>query len=442
MNNNKKKLIENLLNEVALLHESFHVSLKNGDTCAVLKTTRNRILEIWINQSDYVIYTKTVTDTEKHNSQEVMGWKEHAITTESLNIRYSHHNFKNGKTDKNNFSYSTKIYSYDILREVVYHILDVYFDTSQITPIKPLVYGSSYENGLTRIEKPLVKSKDLIDNSLTLLQNTSVDLSFLSTENLRDKTMKELIPTRDILLINLENWFSKSEYKPLPIKSENRRNGIVVHKQGSRTIEFEVYVQNGKDFSCTIRICTNIWKDFLHNAISDNRREEYHDRWNQKTEFYLTLDEFEKFIHHLSGYDIYGFESKLILLDDSHTEDEIRKHADSLSIDDLRKAAKERSTDKPKEITINVKQYIRDGYVSEEAKKRAGGICQLCGNKAPFNRADGEPYLETHHIVWLSNGGADSPENTVALCPNCHRKMHIVADPEDVKILQSKVYKS
>ena len=42
-----------------------------------------------------------------------------------------------------------------------------------------------------------------------------------------------------------------------------------------------------------------------------------------------------------------------------------------------------------------------------------------------------EPYLETHHIEWLCNGGADTIENTVALCPNCHKKMHVVDDPQD-----------
>ena len=44
--------------------------------------------------------------------------------------------------------------------------------------------------------------------------------------------------------------------------------------------------------------------------------------------------------------------------------------------------------------------------------------------EAPFKTKDGTPYLETHHIVWLSNGGEENPDNTVALCPNCHRKMH------------------
>ena len=81
-------------------------------------------------------------------------------------------------------------------------------------------------------------------------------------------------------------------------------------------------------------------------------------------------------------------------------------------------------------------EEIKSPYIAEYAKKRANGICQLCGKKAPFNRPDGEPYLESHHIEWLSKGGADSIGNTVALCPNCHKKMHIVNLENDVRKLK------
>lgn len=79
--------------------------------------------------------------------------------------------------------------------------------------------------------------------------------------------------------------------------------------------------------------------------------------------------------------------------------------------------------------------YIRDQYVSEYAKRRAHGICQLCGQPAPFVRNDGQPFLETHHVKWLADGGDDSIENTVALCPNCHKKMHVLNLEEDVEKL-------
>ena len=82
------------------------------------------------------------------------------------------------------------------------------------------------------------------------------------------------------------------------------------------------------------------------------------------------------------------------------------------------------------------KQYDRNEELVEFVKRRAKGFCQLCGNKAPFNNKNGDPFLEVHHIKWLSEGGDDSIENTVALCPNCHRKMHILNLENDKTILK------
>ncbi|MCG1020770.1 HNH endonuclease [Sutcliffiella horikoshii] len=92
---------------------------------------------------------------------------------------------------------------------------------------------------------------------------------------------------------------------------------------------------------------------------------------------------------------------------------------------------------KPGSRNVVTKVYERNATVSEFAKRRANGICQLCEEPAPFETKHGDPYLETHHIVWLSQGGQDSIENTVALCPNCHRKMHSLDLFEDVMKLQN-----
>lgn len=82
-----------------------------------------------------------------------------------------------------------------------------------------------------------------------------------------------------------------------------------------------------------------------------------------------------------------------------------------------------------------VNSYIRDRHVSEYAKCRAKGLCQLCGKPAPFYDKNGRPYLEAHHIIKLADGGVDSIQNVVGLCPNCHRKMHCLNLKEDVDIL-------
>ena len=88
-----------------------------------------------------------------------------------------------------------------------------------------------------------------------------------------------------------------------------------------------------------------------------------------------------------------------------------------------------------KRVSHTVHTYSRNADVVKIAKMRAYGICQLCKKPAPFLDSKGAPYLEVHHIVWLSRGGTDSTDNAVALCPNCHTKMHIVDDINDVNML-------
>jgi 5-methylcytosine-specific restriction protein A len=89
---------------------------------------------------------------------------------------------------------------------------------------------------------------------------------------------------------------------------------------------------------------------------------------------------------------------------------------------------------------VETAQYQRNVWVAEHAKRRANGTCQLCTKPAPFMDSKGKPYLETHHIEWLSTGGADTISNTVALCPNCHRKMHVINDEADRKFLIARVF--
>ncbi|MDD9193530.1 HNH endonuclease [Aliivibrio sp. S2TY2] len=83
--------------------------------------------------------------------------------------------------------------------------------------------------------------------------------------------------------------------------------------------------------------------------------------------------------------------------------------------------------------------YKRNALISAFVMTRSSGVCELCGNHAPFKTNNGLPYLEVHHIKPLNDGGLDSIDNAVALCPNCHRKMHIVDDEKDKKALLSKI---
>lgn len=69
-------------------------------------------------------------------------------------------------------------------------------------------------------------------------------------------------------------------------------------------------------------------------------------------------------------------------------------------------------------------QRSRAHFVKSFTLARADDRCDLCG-KTTFKMKNGHYFLECHHLVFLANNGLDSIINTVALCPNCHRMMHL-----------------
>jgi 5-methylcytosine-specific restriction enzyme A len=126
--------------------------------------------------------------------------------------------------------------------------------------------------------------------------------------------------------------------------------------------------------------------------------------------------------------------AKLVNLKNEQRE----KKAKKLSDNELEKRAKTSSGKSGRRTTTST-TYERDPYVTEFAKRWAKGICQLCEQPAPYANKKGEPHLHTHHIEWLSRGGEDSIYNTIALCPNCHDKMHVLDLVEDFRKLKEKV---
>ena len=72
--------------------------------------------------------------------------------------------------------------------------------------------------------------------------------------------------------------------------------------------------------------------------------------------------------------------------------------------------------------------YQRSWDVRNYVPTRADGKCEGCRAPAPFFRNDGTPYLEPHHLRRVSDGGPDHPAHVIALCPNCHRRVHAGAE--------------
>jgi len=83
--------------------------------------------------------------------------------------------------------------------------------------------------------------------------------------------------------------------------------------------------------------------------------------------------------------------------------------------------------------------YERDAKVKAWVINNAKGKCECCKKDSPFISTNGTPYLEVHHLKQLAKGGSDTIENTVALCPNCHKEFHFGINK---KKLLNKIYNS
>lgn len=96
------------------------------------------------------------------------------------------------------------------------------------------------------------------------------------------------------------------------------------------------------------------------------------------------------------------------------------------------RSLREGATRAPRDSAITQERkrdvYLRSECVRVYVLRRASGSCEGCGSKAPFLATDERPYLETHHIRRVADRGPDHPRWVIALCPNCHRRVHYGKD--------------
>jgi 5-methylcytosine-specific restriction endonuclease McrA len=95
------------------------------------------------------------------------------------------------------------------------------------------------------------------------------------------------------------------------------------------------------------------------------------------------------------------------------------------AIDDL-------GSDRPDRVSYTGTRYARDPRVRAAVMRRAGGICEYCGEQG-FRCADGTRYLEAHHILALADDGEDRMTNVIAICPGEHREVHFGERREEME---------
>lgn len=73
----------------------------------------------------------------------------------------------------------------------------------------------------------------------------------------------------------------------------------------------------------------------------------------------------------------------------------------------------------------NYRDYLQSGVwgmYRAAVLERAGDVCEVCGT-------DGT--LHIHHQTYLRVGGNEKFEDLIALCPQCHKRVHKLARRQD-----------
>ena len=91
------------------------------------------------------------------------------------------------------------------------------------------------------------------------------------------------------------------------------------------------------------------------------------------------------------------------------------------------------TNDRPDTYVYNGVQRYRDPSVRRRVLERSGGVCEL--TEIPgFPMANGGVYLETHHIIPLSEGGPDTVENVIAITADAHRQVHFGVGRDELRL--------
>lgn len=87
----------------------------------------------------------------------------------------------------------------------------------------------------------------------------------------------------------------------------------------------------------------------------------------------------------------------------------------------------------PGQSAMTSTRFLRSPAVVAYVVEASGGTCECCAQAAPFMTSSGAPFLEVHHVKPLADGGPDTVDNAVALCPNCHRACHHAVDRATIR---------
>lgn len=211
----------------------------------------------------------------------------------------------------------------------------------------------------------------------------------------------------------VENWYI------LVQNSNNETIFVGYHKSSKRTRAFSTHIRTTTKAKTSEHIVYENSEKIKKYINQDRKYEDYREYFlncnfyvvgESKRDILLDIDPLlSKYIERLSND-----EYQIII------ENIIRN-------DEISYKKKKRIEEKKQRI---LKQYLRDPQVAAYSKQQANYKCESDPLHETFiSEISKQQYVEAHHLIPMKyqnmfEQSLDIPENIVALCPNCHRKIH------------------
>jgi len=184
-------------------------------------------------------------------------------------------------------------------------------------------------------------------------------------------------------------------------------------------------IMNNKTIDALNKLGYNIssTKNFRNYELVKKYQDELINKFPELLNYYKA-DAFNHFLvavyrGQLMATDLGQFESLENTIEQNLIENYVKLDTTTLDKSELLKKIKECETDKSEIVRINGKSFRRRNYLMVQIKKYRDYKCQFCSTK--IQKSNGEYYIEACHIDPKAKGGADSLDNILVLCPNCHK---------------------
>jgi len=87
------------------------------------------------------------------------------------------------------------------------------------------------------------------------------------------------------------------------------------------------------------------------------------------------------------------------------------------------------------ERIVQAKTYKRDRELIAALKSKYDGVCQSCGKT--FRKEEEGNYSEAAHITPLEEGGSNTTQNILILCPTCHKKLDLGCEEARKEVIEN-----